>query len=94
MQAGLRCTPGSPGGADVILLPEIAYDMQRVCDKVKRRQAAGRSFSIVVVAEGAATAGDSAHYLGDKNEGGMPRLGGVGASVAHQTPRARASRRG
>lgn len=75
---------GIAGGADVILLPEIPYDLQRVCDKVKRRQAAGRSFSIVVVAEGAAAAGDKAHYIGDKNEGGMPRLGGVGASVAHQ----------
>ena len=44
---------GIAGGADVILLPEIPYDPQRVADKVLARRAVGRSFTIVVVAEGA-----------------------------------------
>lgn len=44
---------GIAGGADVMLLPEIPYDPQRVVDKVLARRAVGRSFTIVVVAEGA-----------------------------------------
>lgn len=72
---------GMSGGADVILLPEIPYDIQRVCDKVRRRQAAGRFFSIVVVAEGAAPAGGAASYVG-QTVGGMARLGGIGHRVA------------
>lgn len=73
---------GIAGGADVILIPEIPYDIQRVADKVRRRQAAGRFFSIVVVAEGAQPQGGASSYLADKNEGGMPRFAGAGALAA------------
>ena len=72
---------GMSGGADVILIPEIPYDIQRVCDKVRRRQAAGRFFSIVVVAEGAAENGGEASYVGE-TVGGMARLGGISHRVA------------
>jgi phosphofructokinase-like protein len=44
---------GIAGGADVILLPEIPYDVGRIAAKVKYRQSIGRNFSLVVVAEGA-----------------------------------------
>ncbi len=44
---------GIAGGADVILLPEIPYDVHRVAAKVEARGAIGRSFTLVVVAEGA-----------------------------------------
>ena len=44
---------GLAGTADVILIPEIPYDIERVCDKIMSRDRAGRHFSIVVVAEGA-----------------------------------------
>src|SRR5215472_9780950 len=44
---------GVAGGADVILMPEIAYDLQKVSAKIRSRDRAGRHFSIVVVAEGA-----------------------------------------
>ncbi len=44
---------GIAGGADVILLPEIPYDPDRIAAKIRRRQALNRPFSIVVVAEGA-----------------------------------------
>lgn len=47
----LHC--GIAGGADVILLPEIPYDPKRVAAKVAARSALGRSFTLVVVAEGA-----------------------------------------
>src|SRR3954463_14559681 len=44
---------GIAGGADVILIPERPFDIDNVCDHLKRRHARGTTFSIVVVAEGA-----------------------------------------
>ena len=44
---------GMAGGADVILIPEIPFDIDEVCGLIRRRHARGRYFSIVVVAEGA-----------------------------------------
>ena len=44
---------GLSGSADVILVPEIPFDIEKVCQKIRSREAAGRRFSIVVVAEGA-----------------------------------------
>ena len=44
---------GIAGGADIILLPEIPYDLNVVCDALKKRSAAGKKFSIIAVAEGA-----------------------------------------
>ena len=44
---------GIAGGADVILIPEIPYDPQRIAEKVKRRARLGRPFTLIVVAEGA-----------------------------------------
>ncbi len=43
---------GVAGGGDVILIPEIPYQMQRICQEVKRRSQVGKRFSIIVVAEG------------------------------------------
>lgn len=75
---------GIAGGADAILIPEIPYDMKKVCDKLRRRQAAGRFFSIVVVAEGAAPAGGDQGYLAEQAAGGMRRLAGAGARAAEE----------
>src|SRR5262245_61595507 len=44
---------GIAGGADVILIPEVPFGYEKVCDKVKEREVAGKHFTIVVVAEGA-----------------------------------------
>ena len=44
---------GMAGGADVILVPERPFDIDDVCDRIRRRHARGANFSIVVVAEGA-----------------------------------------
>lgn len=41
------------GGGDVALIPEIPYDIEKVADKIRQRQAKGKNFSVVVVAEGA-----------------------------------------
>lgn len=44
---------GLAGGADVILLPEIAYDVESIAETIKKRQARGTNFSVIAVAEGA-----------------------------------------
>jgi len=49
----LALEAGIAGGADVILLPEIPYDVNKVADSIRRRAERGKRFSIVVVAEGA-----------------------------------------
>ena len=70
---------GIAGSADVILIPEIPFDITTVCDKIRRREAEGRHFSIVVVAEGAVPKGGSVSLLDPEHE----RLGGIGDKVAH-----------
>ncbi|MBW3535286.1 MAG: ATP-dependent 6-phosphofructokinase [Gemmatimonadetes bacterium] len=69
---------GLSGTADVILIPEIPYDMGKVCDKVEARYMAGREFAIVVAAEGARPAGGDAVF---KEEG---RYGGIAEQLAAQ----------
>ena len=55
---------GIAGGADVILIPEIPYDPERVAEAIRDRARAGKRFSIVVVAEGAMSA-DDARLVGE-----------------------------
>ncbi|MGH2962243.1 MAG: 6-phosphofructokinase [Solirubrobacterales bacterium] len=70
---------GVAGGADVILIPERPFDVEEVCGLLRRRKARGRSFSIVVAAEGAmAKNGQSVEAAGELDEFGHPRLGGIG----------------
>src|SRR5437588_5879830 len=71
---------GVSGGADVILIPEIPFDIDEVCRLIQRRHARGRYFSIVVAAEGATPKAGSAMTIdaGEPDEFGHPRLGGIG----------------
>jgi ATP-dependent phosphofructokinase / diphosphate-dependent phosphofructokinase len=73
---------GLAGGADVILIPEIPYDIRGVCRKISQREAVGRPFTIVVVAEGAAPKGGQRVVLEGAAAGTVERLGGVGERVA------------
>ena len=66
-----------PGTADVILIPEIEWDMQKVCEKIMDRDAAGRRFSIVVVAEGSKPKGGMESIIGASLPGQDRRLGGI-----------------
>jgi phosphofructokinase-like protein len=75
---------GLAGTADVILIPEIAYDIDKVCDKIRERDARGRHFSIVVVAEGAFPVGGKVSIMGASLPGEAPRLGGVAESLARE----------
>lgn len=49
----LTLSAGIAGGADVILLPEISYDIEKIAETIKKRQEDGKKFSILAVAEGA-----------------------------------------
>ena len=54
---------GIAGGADVILIPEIPYDVHKIAEAIRRRSRAGTNFSIVAVAEGAMAKEDARGYL-------------------------------
>lgn len=80
---------GIAGGADVTLVPEVPVDLDRVAEHLKSRHATGRTFSIVVVAEGTKikTGPHEKEHLvtsGALDEAGRPRLGGVGAYIAQE----------
>lgn len=75
---------GVAGSADVILIPEIPYDVARVCEKIMARDAVGRHFSIVVVAEGAFPSGGGSRTLGASLPGEARRVGGVCESLARE----------
>ena len=73
---------GIAGGADVILIPEIAYDLEKVAARIRERDEWGARFSIVVVAEGAKPVGGTHTVKSAARPGVVERLGGVGARVA------------
>lgn len=76
---------GIAGGADVILIPELAIDLDEVCNVIKKRHARGKTFSIVVVAEGAQFKGQDMVLQEKKLDAfGHVRLGGVGEELAAQ----------
>lgn len=75
---------GVAGTADVILIPEIPYDIEKVCEKIRARDRAGRHFSIVVVAEGAFPVGGEESILGDSLPGQEKRVGGIADKIARQ----------
>jgi 6-phosphofructokinase 1 len=75
---------GVAGSADVILIPEIPYDINKVCEKIMSRAAHGRHFSIVVVAEGAFPTGGQSHTMGESLPGQARRVGGVADLIARE----------
>ncbi|MDD2582473.1 MAG: 6-phosphofructokinase [Desulfuromonadaceae bacterium] len=76
---------GIAGGADVILIPEIPYDFDRICAAIKKRSDRGSRFSIIVAAEGAFPAGgDRVVARAADAWNSIERLGGIGQHVAKQ----------
>lgn len=73
---------GVAATADVILIPEIPYSIERICDKVMERDRAGRHFSIVVVAEGAVAVGGDLSIMGESLPGQDRRIGGIAPRLA------------
>lgn len=72
---------GTSSTADVVLIPEIPYQIESVCDKIMDREARGRRFSIVVVAEGARPV-DGEMVGKDQGAGREVLLGGIAERVA------------
>ena len=72
------------GSADVILIPEIPFDIEKVCEKIMAREAAGRHFSIVVCAEGALPVGGELTIVETAHRRPEARLGGIAEKVARE----------
>ena len=75
---------GIAATADVILIPEIPYHLDRVCEAVEKRYTDGRRFAIVVVAEGAKAAGKEASFIETGNIGRADRYGGIAEQLADE----------
>ncbi len=76
---------GIAGGADVILIPEIPYHLERVCEKIAERYERRRDFAIVVVSEGATETGGEVQFKQDKDAfKEHATLGGIGERLARQ----------
>ncbi|MDX1674509.1 MAG: 6-phosphofructokinase, partial [Longimicrobiales bacterium] len=75
---------GVSATADAILIPEIPYRIEKVCDKIRDREAHGRHFSIVVVAEGAKPVEGEAALAEEAKPGKAARYGGIADRVADQ----------
>lgn len=76
---------GIAGGADVILLPEIPYHIDSIINKINERKAAGKNFSIIVVAEGAKPEGGEMSVARMVKGSFEPaRLGGIGEKLVRE----------
>jgi phosphofructokinase-like protein len=76
---------GMAGGGDVILIPEIPYQIEKVCEKINERFQKGKRFSLVVVAEGAKAEGGELVVARRVKDASDPiRLGGIAAQVGNQ----------
>ncbi|HJU65432.1 MAG TPA: ATP-dependent 6-phosphofructokinase [Gemmatimonadaceae bacterium] len=75
---------GLAGTADVILIPEIPYELDSVCEKIRARDLRGRHFSIVVAAEGAFPKGGQVSVIGASLPGESTRVGGLADKLARE----------
>lgn len=75
---------GIAGGGDIILIPEIPYDIKKICNRVLERNRRGKRFSIVVVSEGAKEKGGKMLVKKLVKESTDPvRLGGIGEKIVN-----------
>ena len=75
---------GVAGAVDVVLLPEIPYDIERVCQVVRDRDHSGRKYTMIVVAEGAFPQGGTSSVAGVSLPGQAPRVGGIAGRLANE----------
>jgi len=73
---------GIAGGADIVLIPEIPFDLDKVAARIVEREQFGARFSIVVAAEGAHPVGGRRSIVAPGTADRMERLGGIGERVA------------
>ncbi len=74
---------GIAGNADVILIPEIPYDLEKVAAVIREREAKGRQYTVIVVAEGAHPLNGRVSVL-SRGAGQAEKLGGIGDKLAGQ----------
>lgn len=75
---------GIAGGGDVILIPEIPWTFENVCEKVLERERKGKKFTLIVVAEGAELPDGGFVTQERRQEARQTRLGGIGSVVAYE----------
>jgi phosphofructokinase-like protein len=80
---------GLAGGADVVLVPEVPFDLDEVCATLQKRRATGRQFSIVVAAEGVKLKDAKGQVVQNTEVDafGHARLGGIGTLLAGEIER-------
>jgi ATP-dependent phosphofructokinase / diphosphate-dependent phosphofructokinase len=78
LHAGVAAT------ADVVLIPEIPFEIERVCEAIRERDRRGRLFSIVVVAEGAMPVAGRVSIMGESLPGQDRRVGGLAGRLAYE----------
>src|SRR5690606_912792 len=78
LNAGVSAT------ADVILIPEIPYRIEKVCEKIMERERVGARFAIVVAAEGARPVDGEASYVEGALPGKAARYGGIAERLARE----------
>jgi 6-phosphofructokinase 1 len=88
-QAGwIALWSGIAGGADVVLLPEFPMSVTEVCKIIKARQASGKNFSIIAVAEGFILEGHEVLQTQALDSFGHARLGGIGEVLCKEIEKA------
>ena len=75
---------GVAGAVDVVLIPEIPFDIAKVCQIVKDRDQSGRKYTMIVVAEGAFPQGGAPSVAGVSLPGQAPRVGGIAGRLAYE----------
>ena len=84
-QAGwIALEAGMAGGADLVLLPEFSMTLDEICKIIKQRQATGKNFSIVAVAEGFKLGGVEVLQSKELDAFGHVRLGGIGEMLCRE----------
>jgi phosphofructokinase-like protein len=76
----IALSAGIAGGADVILIPEIPYSIEKICEKIEERQKRGQNFCLMVVAEAVRT--ETGESITQSQCQGEQRLGGIGHYLA------------
>jgi ATP-dependent phosphofructokinase / diphosphate-dependent phosphofructokinase len=81
----LALASGIAGGGDIVLIPEIPYELEIICDTIRARNRNGRNFSIIVIGEGAKPkGGDIVIKRMVENSPDKLRLGGISNQLAAQ----------